>query len=309
MKKFIFIGNLLLIFSFGAKSENKLNILTSTMNLKSITKIIGKNKINLESITKGPQDPHYLSAKPSYMLKAKKADLLIFTGMDLEVGWLPGIIRGSRNLRIQKGQEGYLDTSYFIEALSIPKGKVDRFFGDIHPFGNPHFLLDPLKGIEVSKGISERLALLDPKNRDYYLKNQRQFEKNLKEKMKSWRKRIQRSGVTKIVTYHNNFEYFLKQFQLNLLGLVEEKAGIPPSAKHVLKLIQKMKKNQSSCILISSFYNDKRIYKINDSLPVHIETVAIEVKALEKVTSYTLVIEEIVKAIENCGQFNKKGRV
>lgn len=306
--KFVFIGKILLLLflPLEVQAEEKLNVLTSTMNLKSITESIGGGKIQLESITRGPQDPHFLSAKPSYMLKVRRANLLVFAGMDLEVGWLPGIVKGARNLKIRKGQAGYLDTSQFVEALSVPKGKVDRFFGDVHPFGNPHFLLDPLRAIQVSKGVSQRLSLLDPKNKSYYMENQKQFENSIKEKTKAWRKRIKDSGITKVVTYHDSFEYFLDQFQLNLVGLVEEKSGIPPSAKHILKLVKKMKDSRCSCILMSSFYNNKRVKKINDAIPVHIETVAIEVMALEKVENYALVIEGIVQAVENCGKFNKK---
>jgi len=290
--QFIFIGKLLflLTLSFEVQSKNRLNVLTSTMNLKSITEKIGGNKIQLESITRGSQDPHFLSAKPSYMLKVSKADLLIFVGMGLEAGWLSSIVKGARNLQIREGQIGYLDASQFITPLSVPKGKVDRFFGDVHPFGNPHFLLDPLRAVQVSKGISQRLSLLDPKNEAYYIENQKKFEKSIKEKMKIWSKRIKDSSVTKIVTYHNSFEYFLDQFQLNLVGLIEEKSGIPPSAKHVLKLIKKMKASQCSCILMSSFYNNKRIMNINDAIPVHIETTAIEVMALKKLKNYVFVI-------------------
>ena len=311
-KRSFFTGMFLLIFIFSIKvqAEERLNILTSTMNLKSITESIVGDRVQLESITKGPQDPHFLSAKPSYMFKARKADLLIFMGMDLEIGWLPNIIKGARNPQIQEGQIGYLDASQFIKALSVPEGKVDRFFGDVHPFGNPHFLLDPLRAIQISKGISQRLSLLDPKNKNYYMENQKQFERNVKEKIKTWKKRIKDSGVTKIVTYHSSFEYFLDQFQLNLVGLVEEKSGIPPSAKHILKLIKKMKDSQCSCILMSSFYSNERIKKVNEAIPVHIETVAIEVMALKEVKHYALVIEGIVQAIENCGEFdkNKKGK-
>ena len=306
-KKSFFIGKLVVFFvcSFTVKAQEKLNVLTTTMNLKSLVESMAGDRVYVESITKGPQDPHFLSAKPSYMVKARKADLLILAGMDLEVGWLPNIIHGARNPQIQKGQSGYLDASQFIKALSVPKGKVDRFFGDVHPYGNPHFMLDPVRVIQVSTGISERLSLLDQENKEHYLKNQKQFEKNMMEKVKIWERRIKKSGVTKIVTYHSSFEYFLDRFQLSHVGLIEEKPGIPPSAKHILQLIKKMKDSQSSCILMSSFYRNKRVKKIKKAIPVHMETVPIEVEALEKVKSYELVIEGVVEAIENCGQFDK----
>ncbi len=295
----------LLVFSVTVQAEKKLNVLTTTTSLKSLVESVAGDKVYVESITKGPQDPHFLSAKPSYMVKARKADLLIVAGLDLEVGWLPNIVHGARNPQIQKGQSGYLDASQFIKALSVPKGKVDRFFGDVHPFGNPHFILDPVRGVKVSKEIGQRLSLLDPENKKHYMENQKQFEKNIMEKMKAWERRIKNSGVTKIVTYHSSFEYFLDRFNLNLVGLIEEKPGIPPSVKHILQLIKKMKDTQSSCILMSSFYRNDKIKKIEKALPVRVETVSIEVGALKKAKNYELVIEGVVEAIENCGQFDK----
>lgn len=309
-KSFLMTKTLSFLFVLiSVSAQGKLHVLTSTKNLKSIAETIAKDHIHLESLIKGPQDPHFLSPKPSYMIKARKADLLILIGMDLEIGWLPGIIQGARNPQIQKGRPGYLNTSQFIKALSVPKGKVDRFFGDIHPFGNPHFLLDPIRAIQVSKGIKKKLSELDQGNKDYYIKNQAQFEDTIKKKMKIWKKRITNSGVKKIVTYHNSFEYFLNRFQLTLTGLIEEKPGIPPSSKHILKLIQQMKNSQTSCLLMSSFYgNAAQVEKIKKALPVHIETVAIEVMALKEATNYISVIEGIVKAIENCGGFNNRSK-
>ncbi len=290
-------------FLVNFQAEGKLNVVTSTMTLKSLTASIAGDSIHLLSITKGPQDPHFLPAKPSYMLKARDADLLILVGMDLEIGWLPNIVHGTRNPRIQKGQPGYLDVSQFIKALSVPKGKVNRFFGDIHSFGNPHFLLDPLRAVQVSKGISEKLSELDSENEKLYIKNQEQFEKTIEKKMKEWRRNIQKSKVKQVVTYHSSFEYFLDRFQLELIGLIEEKPGIPPSSKHVLNLIKQIRASQSSCVLVSSFYSDKWAKKIKKAVPVHIESVPIEVMALEKAKDYISLIDSLVQAIKNCGAY------
>ena len=303
------INLFLFVFFVSFQVEGKLSVLTTTANIHSLTKNITGDRVHLKFLIKGPQDPHFISPKPSYMLKARDADLLILNGMELEIGWLPHIIQGSRNPRIQQGQSGYLDVSQFIQALSAPQGKVDRFFGDIHPFGNPHYFLDPLRAIQVSKGIGERLSELDPKNKNYYVKNQEQFEKHIRRKMGEWKERIKNSRVKKVVTYHNSFEYFLNRFQLNLVGLIEEKPGISPSAKHILKLIEKIKINQSSCVLVSSFYNNRWEEKIKKAVPVHIEAVAIEVMSSKKATDYLSLIEGVIQAIENCGYFakNQKG--
>ena len=293
-----------LLMELPLLAQEKLNVLTSTTNLKSLTAVIGGDRINVDSIIKGVQDPHFIAPKPSYMLKARETDLLIFIGMDLEIAWLPSIIMGSRNPKIHESQQGHLNASQFIKALSVPKGKADRFFGDIHPYGNPHYLLDPLRAVQVSQGISETLAELDTKNKAYYLENQKQFKRLVLEKMTIWKQRVKASGIKKIVSYHGSFEYFRKAFDLAYVGMLEEKPGIAPSAKHLLKMVEKMKDSQSYCLLMSSFYNNERAKKIQKSIPVLIEVLDVEVT--KKVTDYVLMIEAIVQAIERCGAFSKK---
>ncbi|MCZ0931596.1 MAG: metal ABC transporter substrate-binding protein [Oligoflexia bacterium] len=280
--------------------KKKLYILTSTNTLRSLSQEIAGALLKIESLTKGKQDPHYLSAKPSYMLKANKADLLIINGLDLEVGWLPNIIAGSKNPKIQKGKQGYLDTSDFITALSVPTTKVDRFFGDIHPFGNPHFLLDPIRAIQAVKAISNKLAELDPNNKTQYIKNQEMFEKKLLKKTTEWEQRIKKSGVKKIVSYHSSFEYFLDRFDLKLTGLIEEKPGIPPSSKHILHIVKKIKQEQSFCVLTASWYQTKWAKKLKQMANILVQPTAIEVGAVETATNYILLIEGIVQSIESC---------
>ncbi|MBC6415600.1 MAG: zinc ABC transporter substrate-binding protein [Bdellovibrionales bacterium] len=290
-------------------SEGKLKILTSTTSLKSLTELIAGDRVELNSILRGGQDPHFISPKPSYMLRARKSQLLIFIGLDLEVGWLPSVISGSKNLKIQEGQPGHLDASQFIKALSVSEGKVDRFFGDIHPYGNPHYLLDPLRAVQVSLGITNKLIELDSQNKDYYLVNHKKFETKIKENMKLWRKRIKDSGIKNLVSYHSSFEYFLETFEINLFGLIEEKPGIAPSAKHIMNLIKKMKENQISCIMMSSFYSPNKIGKIKNSIPVHIEVVDTEVGGIKKVKDYFELIEAFVQSFEKCGTFVKNQKL
>ena len=281
-------------------SQKTLYILTSTNTLKSLSQEVAGNLLEIESLTKGKQDPHYLSAKPSYMLKANKADLLVVNGLDLEAGWLSNVMAGSRNPKIQKGKQGYLNTSDFIMPLSVPTDKIDRFFGDIHPFGNPHFLLDPIRALQVSKAISNKLAELDPNNKSHYIKNQKEFEKKLTQKITEWEQRLKKSNIKKIVSYHNNFEYFLDRFDLELNGLIEEKPGIPPSSKHILKLIEKIKQEQSSCVLSANWYQTKWAKKLKQMTNAQVHSVAIEVGAEKTAKNYILLIEGIVKAIESC---------
>lgn len=195
-----------------------------------------------------------------------------------------------------------MNVSQFVQALSVPKEKVDRFFGDIHPFGNPHILLDPERAIQISQKISQQLSSLDPEHGQNYEKNQKNFESEVQKKIKEWNKRIYHSGIKKVVSYHSSFEYFLDRFSIELLGLIEEKPGIPPSIKHILTLTEKIKVQKGICVLMSSFYSKKWVKKIKVHAPVQIEAVAIEVMALKEASDYIRLIDGVVKAIENCGK-------
>src|SRR5438445_1583261 len=145
-----------------AAEAKKLNVVTSTTDLAALTQEVGGDKINVESMARGYQDPHFVEPKPSFLLKLRNADLLISVGLDLEIGWLPPLITQSGNGRIQPGGQGYLDASQFAEILEQPQGKVDRSMGDVHPLGNPHYWLDPDNGRRVAKGIATKLGELDP---------------------------------------------------------------------------------------------------------------------------------------------------
>src|ERR1700731_3838851 len=159
---------LLILLSLGAlflpslAEAKKLNVVTSTTDLAALTQEVGGDKVNVESIAKGYQDPHFVEAKPSFLLKLRQADLLIAVGLQLEIGWLPPLITQSGNPRIQVGAAGYLDASQFAEILEVPTGVVTRAMGDVHPLGNPHYWLDPDNGRRVARGIAQKLGELDP---------------------------------------------------------------------------------------------------------------------------------------------------
>ncbi|PYV97152.1 MAG: hypothetical protein DMG86_18795 [Acidobacteria bacterium] len=150
------------IFSTAPAQAKKLNVVTSTTDMAALTQEVGGDRVTVESIAKGYQDPHFVEAKPSFLLKLRQADLLVTVGLQLEIGWLPPLITQSGNPRIQVGANGYLDASQFAEILDIPTGPVTRAMGDVHPLGNPHYWLDPEDGRRVAKGIAGKLGELDP---------------------------------------------------------------------------------------------------------------------------------------------------
>ena len=297
---------LLAFQGFPIEAFAKLNVLTTTTTLKSIAQSIGGQYIKVTSMTKGSQDPHFVEAKPSYMIKARKADLIITVGLELEIGWLPNIIRGSRNPKIMDGNPGHFEANRFITPIEVQHGRVDRSQGDVHGLGNPHFTLDPTRAIEIAKAISKRLSKLDASNEVHYQKSVTDFEKKINQKLLEWTERIKQTGIEKVVTYHKTLNYFLHRFHLKLLGEIEPKPGIPPTAKHILSLMETIKREKVSCILVESFFETNAAERIKKSIPVHIEVVPTEVNATRKATDYEALIETIVFSIEKCGEKKRK---
>src|SRR6187551_1722762 len=152
----------LLFAAEPAHAQGKLNVMTTTEDLAAIAREVGGDHITVESMARGYQDPHFVEAKPSFILKLQKADLLVAVGKDLEIGWLPPLIQQSRNAKIQVGGAGYLDASQRAAILDIPTGEITRAMGDVHPLGNPHYWLDPENGKKIAQEIAEKLSQLRP---------------------------------------------------------------------------------------------------------------------------------------------------
>ncbi len=252
MKKIISLITLILLTNI---SFAKLKIITTTEDLKSITQEIAKDKANIESIAKGYQDPHYVEAKPSYILKLRNADLLIAIGLELEIAWLPVLIKQSRNQKILSGQNGYLDVSKNCEILDKPTGQVTRQGGDVHPLGNPHYWLTPDNGKIIAKNITERLKKIDSENSKFYDANLDEFIKKLDEKTKNWNEIKKNFKNLKVVTYHNSWPNFAKFFDLDVIDYVEPNPGIAPSPKHTMELIKKMKEENIKVIIMEPYFD------------------------------------------------------
>jgi zinc/manganese transport system substrate-binding protein len=290
----------ILSIAYPALTLAKLNVVTSTTTLASIVRTVGGKHVKVHSITKGPQDPHFIAAKPSYMVKVRRADLVVAIGFDLEIGWLPNIIRGARNPKVLNGNPGYLEAGTLIKPLDVIIGKVDRAMGDVHALGNPHFLLDPVRAIQVGHGIAARLSQLDPNNTKTYKSNANDWEKRILEKQVLWMSRITKSGLKKVVSYHKTLTYFLNRFNLELVGTIESKPGIPPTAKHILQLIRTIKEHQVPCLLVESFFNTTVAERINKSVSNHTIVVPTEVQAVSDARDYESMMETLVRSVEQC---------
>lgn len=237
-------------FAVSAFAQKTLNVVATLPDYGAIAEAIGADKVKVTTLARGTEDAHFVDAKPSFVRVLNKADLLIEGGADLEVGWLPPLVSGARNKVILTGEKGDLKLSQFVQLLDVPTGPVDRSMGDVHPFGNPHFNLDPLNGKALAKAIADKLAALVPGNSRVFHANEQKFAQELDRKFADWKKQMEPLRGTKVVTYHKSFDYFLKRFGLELVGTIEPKPGIEPSPTHINQLIPRAKTEGVKYVII-----------------------------------------------------------
>jgi ABC-type Zn uptake system ZnuABC Zn-binding protein ZnuA len=238
-----------------AHAASKLNVVTATEDLASLSREVGGDRIDVDSIAKGYQDPHFVEPKPSFLLKLRKADLLVVVGLQLEIGWLPPLQTQSRNNKIQVGGSGYLDVSQFCKILEIPTGQITRAMGDVHPLGNPHYWLDPENGRRIAKGLADKFSEMRPDDASYFQQRNADFDKRLTEAEKGWEAKVAPLHGKKVVTYHNSWPNFCERFGLDVIGFVEPRPGIPPTPSHTLDVINTMKRENVKVILVEPYFD------------------------------------------------------
>jgi len=232
---------LILAVTLSGQVLAKVRVVATLADLGWIAEQVGADDVEVEFLCQGHRDPHFLPAKPSLTRKLKKADLLLYNGLELEIGWLPLLMDAARNPRIRPGQQGELNCALALgegEILEVPVGEVDRSQGDIHPLGNPHYLLDPRNGIAVGRLMAERLARIDPEAADRYLSRAEKLAEEIEALIKNWEARVDSLAVKKVIVYHQQWEYLVDWLGLDILGVIENRPGISPAPRHVEGLIE-----------------------------------------------------------------------
>jgi zinc/manganese transport system substrate-binding protein len=286
VKSLICAAGLLLATSAAAFAQGKLNVITTTEDLASIAREVGGDRITVESIARGYQDPHFVEAKPSFILKLQKADLLVVVGRELEIGWLPPLVQQSRNGRIQPGGEGYLDASLTAQILEIPSGAITRAMGDVHPFGNPHYWTDPENGKQIARGIAQKLVQFRPSERALFEQRLGDFIARLDAAEKRWLAMMAPYKGTKVVTYHRSFPNFAERFGLDIMGYVEPRPGIPPTPQHTLDLMNEMKRQHVKLVLVEPYFDLKTPTAIGRDTGAEVLVMPPSVGGNKQVTDY-----------------------
>ena len=310
-----------------------MHIVATTSDLAAIARAVAGDKAEVHGICTGKEDPHMLQAKPSVILLARQADLWIRIGLELEIGWEPPILDGSRNNRIRVGAKGHLDASACALVLDVPQTLVTRAMGDVHPMGNPHYWLDPLNGRRIAGAIAERLALLSPADGAVFHANAAAFQKALDERMFGaslvaavgadalWAKA--RAGTLaaflnepahrgtaggwfaamaplrgqKIVTYHRSWVYFAHRFGLGIAAELEPKPGVPPTASHLEEVATAAKADGVQLILQEPFYSTKAADQLAGKTGARVVVVANSVGGQPEATDYLALLDLIVRRV------------
>jgi zinc/manganese transport system substrate-binding protein len=269
----------------SAVNATKINIVTTTSDLKSITELIGADKVDVSSIATGFQNPHFVDPKPSFIIKLSKADMFVTVGLDLETGWSPQLLSSSRNPKIQKGSDGYVDASIGVTLLQVPSS-INRGEGDIHIYGNPHYWLDPINGKQIAKNICDALEKISPENKTFFEANLTAFNAKIDMKLKEWTMKMSPYKGSKIIAYHNEWCYFEQRFGLIILDFLEPKPGIPPTPTQLVKIISEVKNNKIKVIITSPYFTSSSSDVVSNQTDAKTLILGTSVGAFDSIKDY-----------------------
>jgi ABC-type Zn uptake system ZnuABC Zn-binding protein ZnuA len=275
----------ILFFSFSLFGSETIRVVTTTQDTRSITELIGGNKVAVFAIATGYQNPHFVDPKPSYIIKLSNADMYVTLGLDLESGWSPSLLTSSRNTKIQKGSDGYVDASVGVTLMQVPS-TINRAEGDIHIFGNPHYWLDPLNGKVIARNICDGLSRISPANRAFFEANLKAFDEELDRQLKKWSETMAPFKGTKLIAYHNEWCYFENRFGLNIVDFMEPKAGIPPTPSQLVKIIKEVKENSIRVIITSPYFASGSSDVVSKQTGAKTLVLATSVGAFESIKNY-----------------------
>ncbi len=312
-----------------------LKVCTSTPNLGALVREIGAEAVEITVFARPGEDPHFVDAKPSFVRALSRADLLVIVGLQLEIGWVPTLLRQAHNARVQPGNRGYLDASQAIRPLEILARQADRSEGDVHPLGNPHYLVDPIPALEVAALIGERLSTLRPQQADRFaanLANLREgigralvgdqlyhtyeFEKlaalfargrllpflesqDEAQLLGGWLAGFARHRGSKVVADHNAWPYFTQRFGLSMLGFIEPRPGIPPSTRHLRELLQQMQAEDARILITVPFYDSRHAdFVLRNSSASRVQLATQVTRGQSYLATLTANVESILNALD-----------
>lgn len=283
-----------LLLGFGGVAEAKVHVVTTIETFADLARRVGGDRVDVKALSRGYMDPHFVEPKPSLVLDLNRADLLVYVGLQLEIGWLPPLVLGSRNAKIQRGMPGSLDASSRIPVLDVPKVKINRSMGDIHPMGNPHYWIPPDNALLVAGEIAKRLEQIDGAGTATYEANLKKFDAEVKARRGGWEKKAAKLRGTKVVTYHQSWSYVSKWLGLQEVGYIEPKPGIPAPPSHIAWLIGMMQREGVKEILMESFYPRNVVQLVANKAGAKMLVLPSDVGATPQVKDYFSLVDAVI---------------
>ena len=288
-----------------ATARAELKVVASLPDFGAIAEAIGGKAVDVTTIARGSEDPHFVDARPSFVRVLNKADLLIEGGADLEAGWLPTLVTAARNAKIQGTGKGHLVLSRFVKLIDVPTAPVDRSMGDVHPTGNPHYWLDPRNGKIIAEKIAATLSELDPKNAETYSKNLAAFAQKLDAKWPEWQKKLEPLRGAKVITYHKSYEYLAAAFGLEVIAQLEPKPGIEPSATHIAQLVTRAKEAGVKFVIIEPYRPRRSAEQVADAVGARMVVLPDKTGSTPDAKDYFALFDAIVSRLTEAGRSSK----
>lgn len=279
--------------------EGRLQVVTTTSDLAYIARQVGGERVSVQHLLAPAADPHFADARPDFVVKLNRADILAVIGMDLEVGWLPPVLAQSRNQKIFVGSPGYCDASVGIHVLEKPTTQVNRALGDIHAYGNPHYWTDPLNAAVMARNLRDAMIRVDPDHRSLFEKNYQSFFERLRTLTKDQVSRFAPAKGTRVAVYHKEFVYLANRFGFDASISLEEKPGVPPSATYLKKVAEDIKRDHIRIILISPFNNPRYAQSVAERTGAKVIVMPTSVGSLPGIDTYEQSISTMLDLIRD----------
>ncbi|MBA3883793.1 MAG: zinc ABC transporter substrate-binding protein [Chthoniobacterales bacterium] len=296
MKKLIHILTLALFAGATVTAHAKLNVVTTLPDLGALAREIGGDKVDVTTMAKPTEDPHFVDARPSFVVQLRNADVLIDGGAELELGWLPPLLQNARNPKLDVGKPGRVQASQGVRLMNVP-ANVTRAAGDVHALGNPHFAIDPIIAKTIAQHIAQSFAAVDPPNAPAYDANYKELEATINAKLQEWGTAMLPFKGKHVVAYHDSWPYFAHRFGIEIDLFLEPKPGIPPSPSHLAEVIGQIKAQGLKAIIVEPFHDRKIAEKVASSTGAKVVDFAQYPGALPDTDSYVKLMDALVSRL------------
>ncbi len=290
------------LLAWSPRADAALRVVTTTEGLAALARDAGGDKVDVQFLSRGIQDPHFVDANPTLAVKLRQADLLIDVGLDLEIGWLPPLVNQSRNPQIQPNGERRLTAANFVHVLDIPTGPVDRSLGDLHPAGNPHFMDDPRAAAAVVAGIATKLGQIAPADAPYFASRSADFRKRIDADLTRWKAVLAPVRGRPVVAQHQTMSYLMDWTGLRVAAYLEPKPGVPPPPSHLADVVRIVRADAVKALLVENYYDPKSAEVVARHTGAKVVTIPGDVGGAPGADTYEKYIDLLVKLISGALQ-------